>query len=194
MIGYLNGKFISKSPAMVYVDVHGVGYEVHISLHTYSRIQDLDQGILYTCLLIREDAHLLFGFFDKFEKDVFLQLLSVSGIGASTARMMLSCMKPEEIVSAIINGDTRLLETVKGIGKKTAERMVLELKDRLAKNIQESNNSPLKHNTLYTDSLNALMALGIPRSGAEQAIKQAIKSSPSINTIEDLIKQALKLI
>ncbi len=194
MIGYLNGKFISKSPAMVYVDVHGVGYEVHISLHTYSRIQDLDQGILYTCLLIREDAHLLFGFFDKFEKDVFLQLLSVSGIGASTARMMLSCMKPEEIVSAIINGDTRLLETVKGIGRKTAERMVLELKDRLAKNIQESNNSPLKHNTLYTDSLNALMALGIPRSGAEQAIKQAIKSSPSINTIEDLIKQALKLI
>ena len=116
---------MNKSPAVVQVDVNGVGYEVQISLNTWSEIQQMDKGMLHTILLIREDAHLLYGFFDIAEKEMFLQLISVSGIGASTARVMLSCMKPDELARAIIQADTRTLEGIKGIGKKTAERMVL---------------------------------------------------------------------
>ena len=133
MFAYLDGKFVLKSPAMVHVDVNGVGYEVQISLNTYSRIQNLERGILHISLLIREDAHILYGFFDKTEKEMFLNLISVSGIGATTARMMLSYMKPEELTRLIVLNDIHGLEKIKGIGKKTAERLVLELKDKMSK-------------------------------------------------------------
>src|SRR5215510_643773 len=126
MFAFLDGKFVYKSPAMVHLDVNGVGYEVQISLNTYSKIQNLEKGVLHTILLIREDAHLLYGFFDKAEKEMFLHLVSVSGVGASTARVMLSYMKPDDIAKAILNGDSKTLEAVKGIGKKTAERLVIE--------------------------------------------------------------------
>ena len=192
MFAYLDGKFVHKSPAMVYIDVNGVGYEVQISLHTYSKIQSLEKGILQTCLLIREDAHILYGFFDKAEKEMFLHLISVSGIGATTARMMLSYMKPEELAKAIVSGDAHTLESVKGVGKKTAERLVLELRDKLAKQPFEVNISPMKHNSLHIDALNALMALGIARNTADQAIQRVIQSDPSQNSLEDLIKKALK--
>jgi Holliday junction DNA helicase RuvA len=192
MIAYLDGKFGYKSPAMVHVEVNGVGYEVQISLNTYSKIQNLEKGVLQTALLIREDAHILYGFFDKAEKEMFLHLISVSGIGASTARMMLSYMKPDELVHAILSGDTHTLESVKGVGKKTAERLVLELKDKLAKQPLGSNISPLKHNTLHTDALNALMALGIARNTADQAIQRVTHSDPSLTSLEDVIKKALK--
>lgn len=192
MIAYLNGKFVYKSPAVVHVDVNGVGYEVQISLNTYSKIQDMEKGTLYTCLLIREDAHTLYGFFDPAEKEIFLQLISVSGIGASTARAMLSFMKPDELVRAIVQADFKTLEAIKGIGKKTAERLVVELRDKLAKHSFETNISPLKHNTLHHDALNALMALGISRMAADQAITKAMQSDPTLNKIEDIIKLALK--
>lgn len=192
MIAYLDGKFVYKSPAMVYVDVNGVGYEVQISLNTFSKIQNLDKGVLHTSLLIREDAHILFGFYEKAEKEMFLHLISVSGIGATTARMMLSYMKPEEVAKAIVTGDSHTLEGVKGIGKKTAERLVLELRDKLAKHPVESNISPLKNNTLHSDALNALMALGIARNTADQAIQRVTQSDPSITSLEDVIKKALK--
>ena len=172
---------------MVYVDVNGVGYEVQISLNTYSKIQNLEKGILQTSLLIREDAHILYGFFDKAEKEMFLHLISVSGIGASTARMMLSYMKPDEIIRAILTGDTHTLESVKGVGKKTAERLVLELKDKLAKQPTDLNFSPLKYNTLHTAALNALMALGIARNTADQAIQRVTQSDPSLTSLEDVI-------
>ena len=146
MIAYLKGDFVHKSPAMVQVEVNGVGYEVQISLNTYTKIQNLDKGILHTSLLIREDAHILYGFFDLAEKEIFMQLISVSGIGASTARVMLSYMKPDELAKAIITGDTKTLEGLKGIGKKTAERMVLELRDKLAKQPLDLNISHLKNN------------------------------------------------
>ena len=133
MIAYLDGKFVYKSPAIVHLDVNGVGYEVQISLNTFSKIQHLEKGQLHTCLLIREDAHILYGFFDKLEKEMFLNLISVSGIGATTARMMLSYMKPEELTRLIVLSDIHGLEKIKGIGKKTAERLVLELKDKLSK-------------------------------------------------------------
>ena len=194
MIAYLKGDFVYKSPTVVHVDVNGVGYEVLISLNTYSKIQNLDKGILHTCLLIREDAHLLIGFFDMAEKEMFLYLISVSGIGATSARVMLSYMKPEELARAIITGDSRTLEGIKGIGKKTAERMVLELKDKLSKHSVSSNISPLKYNTLHADALNALMALGIARNTADQAVQKVIQTDPSITSIEDVIKRALKIL
>ena len=192
MIAYLKGDFVLKSPTMVLVDVQGVGYEIQISLNTYASIQEQDKGILHTCLLIREDAHILYGFFEKAEKEMFLHLIGVSGVGASTARVMLSYMKPEELSKYIIGGDTRTLEGIKGIGKKTAERIVVELRDKLAKHPVESNISPLKDNSLRRDALNALTALGISRQAADQAISKVFQSDPKLNQIEEIIKQSLK--
>jgi Holliday junction DNA helicase RuvA len=194
MIAYLSGKFSYKNPAVVYVDVQGVGYEVNISLNTYSHIQQLDAGKLYTYLQIKEDAHTLYGFFDAAEKEMFILLISVSGVGAATARMMLSSMKPEEISNAILMKHTSALESVKGIGRKTAERLVLELKDKMSK-VSTSFAGNLSHgNTFDQDALNALVALGISRPVAEQAIKKIVISEPSINNLETLIKKALKSI
>lgn len=194
MYAYLQGKFTYKSPAQVYIDVNGVGYEVNISLNTYSHIQNLDQGKLFTHLQVREDAHVLFGFFDKQEKDMFLLLTGVSGVGAATARMMLSSLKPEEVSRAIQQGNVRLLESVKGIGKKTAERLVLELKDKMGKQSLDANLSVQLGNSLELDALNALTALGISRSQAENAIQKIILAEPSVLELEDLIKKALKAI
>ncbi|MBA2498790.1 MAG: Holliday junction branch migration protein RuvA [Chitinophagaceae bacterium] len=191
MIAYLKGKFTYKSPTSVHLDVNGVGYEVLISLNTYSKIQNLDVGLLHTLLLIREDAHILYGFFELAEKEMFSQLISVSGVGASTARMMLSYMKPDELAVAIINGETKTLEGIKGIGKKSAERLVVELRDKLAKQSPGSNISPLKHNTLQQDALNALLALGILRQAAEQAVQKATASQPDM-PVEEIIKKALR--
>lgn len=180
-----------KTPASVQVEVNGVGYEVLISLNTYSKIQNLDKGMLHTCLLIREDAHILVGFFELSEKEMFQHLLGVSGIGASTARVMLSYMKPEELAKAIIQSDTRTLEGIKGIGKKTAERMVLELRDKLAKNPLETNISPMKNNSLQQDALNALTALGINRQAASQALEKTMAAESNLS-VEELIKKALR--
>jgi len=191
MIAYLKGDFVHKSPAVVHVDVNGVGYEVLISLHTYSKIQNLDKGILQTALLIREDAHILYGFFDLAEKEMFLYLISVSGVGASTARVMLSYMKPDELASAIIQGDTKTLEGIKGIGKKSAERLVVELRDKLAKQPLDSNISPLKNNTLQQDALNALMALGINRQAASIALEKVMVVESNLS-VEELIKKTLR--
>jgi holliday junction DNA helicase RuvA len=193
MIAYLKGDFVYKNPAVVHIDVNGVGYEVMITLNTYSKIQNLDKGILYTHLLVREDAHILFGFFDTAEKEIFLMLLGVSGIGASTARVMLSYMKPNELARAIVMGDSKTLESIKGIGKKTAERIVLELRDKLAKHPVESNISPMINNTLHTDALNALTALGINRQAADQAIQKALAAEPGLS-VEALIKKTLRIL
>ena len=191
MIAYLKGDFVHKSPAMVQVEANGIGYEVQISLHTYTKIQGLEKGVLYTSLLIREDAHILYGFFDLAEKEMFQQLISVSGIGASTARVMLSYMKPDELAKAIIQSDTRTLEGIKGIGKKTAERMVVELRDKLAKHPLDANISSMKNNSLQQDALNALTALGISRQAASQALEKTMAVNPNL-PVEELIKKALR--
>ncbi|MDP9230494.1 MAG: Holliday junction branch migration protein RuvA [Bacteroidota bacterium] len=193
MIAFLKGDFIHKSPAVVQVDVNGVGYEVQISLNTYSKIQHLEKGQLYTLLLIREDAHILYGFFDQAEKEMFMQLIGISGVGASTARVMLSYLKPNELARAIVMGDTKTLESIKGIGKKSAERIVVELRDKLAKQPLESNISPMKHNTLHQDALNALMALGVNRQAAEHAV-QKVSVTDSNLSVEELIKKALRIL
>jgi holliday junction DNA helicase RuvA len=194
MIAYLTGNFSYISPAVVFVDVSGVGYEVQISLNTYSHIQHLEKGTLHTYLMIKEDGHTLYGFFDQSEKNMFLKLISINGVGAATARMMLSSLRPEEIARAILNGNARLLESIKGIGKKTAERIVLELKDKLSKNESETVNSILINNTLEQDALNALIALGINRSMAQNAIKKAHAADPTNENLEVLIKKALQSI
>jgi holliday junction DNA helicase RuvA len=194
MITFLRGDFVLKTPAMLHIDVQGVGYEVQISLHTFSRMQHLEKGLLHIYHQVREDDEILYGFFDVGEKELFIQLLSVSGVGASTARMMLSSMKPEEISRAIVQGEVKLLETIKGIGKKSAERIVLELRDKLSKKMALSNNSPLINNTLEQDALNALVSLGIARPVAEQAIKKLALNNAVPQKAEDIIKQVLKIL
>lgn len=194
MYAYLEGKFVYKSPAQVYLDVNGLGYEVNITLNTYTAIQALEVGKLFVHLQVKEDAHTLFGFFEKDEKDIFLLLTSVSGVGAATARMMLSSMRPEDVRTAIMQGNARLLESVKGIGKKTAERLVLELKDKIVKQPSTISNIYSVSNTMEQDALHALTALGISRSQAEQSIQKIIRAEPGIAHLEELIKKALKAI
>jgi len=191
MIAYVKGAFVHKTPALVHVDVNGVGYEVQISLNTFSNIEHLATGVLHTYLHIKEDAHILYGFSEVAEKEMFIQLISITGVGASTARMMLSALKPQELAKAIIQGNVRTLESVKGIGKKTAERIVVELKDRLAKHPIDSNIPAMKHNSLHSDALNALLALGISRQAADQAIQKTIAQEPGL-PVEELIKKALR--
>ncbi len=191
MFAFLKGEFVLKTPAAVQIDVNGVGYEVQISLNTYSRIQSLGRGVLLTHLHIQEDKHTIYGFFESAEKEIFLQLISISGVGAATARMMLSSMKPEEITRAILQGNAKVLESIKGIGKKTAERIILELRDKVGKIQVGSNISPLINNTLEQDSLNALIALGIARNTGELVIKKVLAAEPGLK-VEDIIKKALK--
>jgi holliday junction DNA helicase RuvA len=194
MYAYLQGEFSYKSPAVVYLDVHGVGYEVNITLNTYSKLQHLDKGKLYTYLQIKEDGHTFYGFFDKEEKEIFVLLIGVSGVGAATARMMLSSLRPDEVKAAIGQGNVKLLESVKGIGKKTAERLVLELKDKVEKQLGQNTGFTPMVNSFGQDGLNALMALGISRNQAESAIQKIILSEPSVTQLEELIKKALKAI
>ena len=194
MYAYLQGKFTYKSPAQVYVDINGVGYEVNISLNTYSHIQSLDEGKLYTYLQIKEDGHILYGFFDKMEKDMFIMLIGISGVGAATARMMLSNLKPDEINRAIAQGNVKVLEGVKGIGKKTAERLILELKDKVGKIITDTNIPVTASSSLQQDALNALIALGISRQQAEVSVQKLVLAEPTITNLEEFIKKSLKAI
>jgi len=192
VIAFVRGKFIVKNPAQVIVDVNGVGYECHISLNTYAAIDNKENGQLFTYLHLYENGQTLYGFAEQSEKDLFTQLISVSGVGAATARMMLSGLRPEEIIRAIVQNNARQLESVKGIGKKTAERLVLELKDKLGKQSTESIISASVNNRVEIDALNALISLGIARPTAEQALKKAVAANPEPLPLEELIKRALK--
>ena len=192
MIAYLSGNLTYKSPSVVHMEVNGVGYEVQISLNTFTQIQRLEKAKLVTYLQFREDGQTLYGFYEQSEKTMFVQLIGINGVGAATARMMLSSMKPEEISRAISQSDHRTLERVKGIGKKTAERIVLELKDKMLKTDLDNSNSSFIYNTLEQDSLNALVALGIPRTAAETAVKKAVTALPEPQNLELIIKKALQ--
>ncbi|HCL04811.1 MAG TPA: Holliday junction branch migration protein RuvA [Chitinophagaceae bacterium] len=192
MIAFVRGKFAIKTPARVVVDVNGVGYDLQISLNTYAAISNVENGQLHTYLHITENAQTLFGFADIAEKELFLQLISVSGVGASTARMMLSGMKPDEIIRAIVQGNTKQLEGIKGIGKKSAERLIVELRDKLGK---QTIGQPLGGaiiSSIDQDAVQALIALGIPKPQAENAINKTMSSIPEDASLELIIKQALK--
>jgi len=192
VIAFVRGNFIVKNPALVIVDVNGVGYECHISLNTFSAIDNKESGQLFTYLHLYENGQTLYGFAEQSEKDLFIQLISVSGVGAATARMMLSGLRPEEIIRAIVQSNARQLESVKGIGKKTAERLVLELKDKLSKQANEIILSSSVNNRVEADALNALISLGIARPMAEQALKKALAATPETLPLEELLKRALK--
>jgi Holliday junction DNA helicase RuvA len=194
MIASLTGSFVVKTPSYIHIDVHGVGYEVQISLNTYSRIQDLKEGTLLTHLQIKEDGHTLFGFAELAEKELFVQLINVNGVGASTARMMLSAMQPSELRSAIASGNTGALEKIKGIGRKSAERLILELREKMVKAGVESTAPGFVRNSLENDALNALMALGIQKNTAEAALKKTRSNSPEDNVLESIIKKSLQFI
>jgi Holliday junction DNA helicase RuvA len=192
MIAFVRGHFVAKTPARVVVDVNGVGYDLQISLNTYSAISNKESGQLFTYLHITENAQTLFGFAELAEKEMFLNLISVSGVGAATARMMLSGMRPDEIARAIVQGNTRQLEGIKGIGKKSAERLIVELKDKLGKQSLDQGITFNSVQTIDADAVNALIALGIGRAVAEQAIKKTMGSVTEKTSLEDIIKQALK--
>jgi Holliday junction DNA helicase RuvA len=193
MIASLTGNYILKTPSYVHIDVNGVGYEAQISLNTFAKIQDLDKGTLLTVLQIKEDSHTLFGFADINEKNLFQQLINVNGVGASTARMMLSAMQPQELSNAIASGNTGALEKIKGIGRKSAERIILELRDKMVKNGSATLTSGFAHRGIQDEALQALIALGIPRASAESAIKKSTLHS-SEDTLESLIKKSLQFI
>lgn len=194
MIASLTGNFTLKTPSYIHMDVQGVGYEVQISLNTYSRIQNLKQGTVLTHLQIKEDGHTLFGFAEQAEKELFVQLINVNGVGASTARMMLSSMQPQELRNAIASGNTAALEKIKGIGRKSAERIILELRDKMVKAGQGTTITGFAHQSIDDDALNALIALGIQKNTAEAALKKVRTASPDDNTLESLIKKSLQFI
>ena len=192
MITQLQGKLVEKNPTHVVIDCHGVGYFVNISLNTYSALPEGEAIKLYTYLQIKEDAHTLYGFLTKAEREVFVLLLSVSGVGASTARTMLSSLTAAHVRSAIINGDVATIQAVKGIGAKTAQRVVLDLKDKMLK-LQDF--EEVHFNTLNTnkeEALAALEVLGFVRKQAEKVVDTIIKSNSEELSVEEIIKQALK--
>ncbi len=189
MFAYLEGKITYKSPSLLYMDVHGVGYELNITLQTYARIQQKDNCRLYIHLQVREDAWVLYGFAEEQERLTFRQLLSINGVGAATARIILSSLTPDELSKAVATEDTRTLEKVKGIGAKTAQRIILELKGKLVAAKTTDLQHPA-HNTKEEDALIALVNLGISRSAAEAALRKL--NNTSSMTVEELIKQALR--
>lgn len=192
MFAYIEGDLTYKSPSLLYLSVHGVGYEVHITLQTFSKIQHLDKCRLYTHLQIREDAWVLYGFADEQERETFRQLLSISGVGAATARLILSSLKPEELANIIATENVASLQKVKGIGAKTAQRIILELKGKLQVEAQQTTLSGGVHNTTENDALFALVNLGISKSLAQAALGK-VKDADNL-TVEELIKQALRLL
>jgi holliday junction DNA helicase RuvA len=190
MFAYLEGDLSYKSPSLLNLLVGGVGYELNITLQTFSKIQHLDKCRLYTHLQVREDAWVLYGFADEQERGTFRQLLGISGVGAATARIILSSLTPEELEKAVATDDAVTLERVKGIGAKTAQRIVLELKGKLISLKNTGGLTTTRHNTTQEDALIALVNLGISKGVAEGAIKK-IKDASQMS-VEELIKQALR--
>jgi len=191
MIAHIQGKLVEKNLTEVVVDCNGVGYQINISLHTYSLLPDADLIKLYTYLLIKEDAHTLYGFVQKSEREIFKLLISVSGVGANIARTMLSSVEPKLIIQAIANGDINTMQGIKGIGAKTAQRIILDLKDKVLKIYDVSEVSAIPYNTNKDEALSAMEVLGFNKKMAEKVIDQILAISPN-ETVENIIKQALK--
>lgn len=195
MIAFLKGRLVQKDPTHVVVDVGGVGYQVNISLATYTDIKDQENIHLFTHLNIREDAHVLFGFSHESEKKLFQQLISVNGVGPSTAMVMLSYMNSTELKTAIVQENAAALQSIKGIGGKTAQRVIIDLKDKLKKESWEETHGTVSigaHNTIRKEALSALLTLGLPKAAAEKSVDAVLKKSGNTITLEDLVKQALK--
>ncbi|RZK82163.1 MAG: Holliday junction branch migration protein RuvA [Pedobacter sp.] len=192
MYEYIDGRLTFKCPAYIIVEAGGVGYHLNISLNTYSSLGDAERCKIYTWLHVKEDAHTLYGFADEGERRLFLHLISVSGIGPNTGRMMLSSITPNEIQVAIVNGDLTLIQRIKGIGAKSAQRLVLELQDKLKKEGTGSLISAPLNNTVREEALSALIMLGFAKPASEKALDNAVKNGGQDLTVEQMIKFALK--
>ncbi|MFC2682431.1 MAG: Holliday junction branch migration protein RuvA [Capnocytophaga leadbetteri] len=192
MITQLQGKLVEKNPTNVVIDCNGVGYFVNISLNTYATLPEGEAIKLYTYLQIKEDAHTLYGFLTKAEREVFVLLISVSGVGAGTARTMLSSLTAAQVRNAIVNDEVATIQSVKGIGAKTAQRVVLDLKDKMLK-LQDFADAPISAvSTHKEEALAALEVLGFVRKQAEKVVDKIVQAAPESPLVEDIIKQALK--
>ena len=191
MITQLTGKLIEKNPTNVVIDCNGIGYEVHISLHTYSQITSDENIKLHTHLLVKEDSQMLYGFFNKAERAIFRLLISVSGVGAGTARTMLSSLDPQQIKEAIAANNVATIQSIKGIGAKTAQKIIIDLKDKILKIYDLDEISSFQGNTNKEETLTALEVLGFHKKQAEKVIDGILKTSSDLS-VEELIKRALK--
>jgi len=191
MIAHIQGKLVEKTPTEVIIECNGVGYQINISLHTFSLLPDSENLKLFTFLQIKEDAHTLYGFVEKQERELFKLLISVSGVGASIARTMLSSLAPSQIIQAIASNDLATMQGMKGIGAKTAQRIILDLKEKVLKVYNLDEVSVVQNNTNKDEALSALEVLGFARKAAEKVVDKIIRETPN-STVEQLIKQALK--
>lgn len=191
MIHHLTGKLVEKNPTHIIVECAGVGYFVNISLHTFSKLGDTENIAIFTHLQVKEDSHTLFGFAEKSEREIFRLLLSVSGIGSSTARTMLSSLSPGQIRDGIAGGDVPTIQSIKGIGAKTAQRVILDLRDKILKVYDIDEVSAPANNTNKEEALSALEVLGFARRQAEKVVDKVLAQDPSLS-VENIIKLALK--
>jgi len=191
VITHINGKLIEKTPTYVVVDVNGIGYKIKISLQTFSAINS-EACKLFTHLSVKEDSHTLYGFYIESERHLFRNLISVSGVGPSTAQLILSTYSTQEIIHHITTADVKAIQSVKGIGGKTAQRIIIDLKDKVAKGMPTSDLLFDKiDNTIKSEALSALLALGFAKKGAESKIDKVLKNNPDISSVEELVKTAL---
>ena len=191
MITHLKGKLVEKSPTNVVIEVDGIGYWVNISLTTFSQIPDNENIKLYTHLQIKEDSHSLYGFYSKKEREIFRLLISVSGVGTSTARTMLSSLDPQQVVEAISSNNVSIVQSVKGIGSKTAQRLIIELRDKILKIYDLDETYVNSNNTTREEALSALEVLGINKRSSERLVDNIIKENQDIS-VEEIIKETLK--
>ena len=191
MITQLKGKLVEKSPTNVVIEVNGIGYWVNISLTTFSQIPDNENIKLYTHLQIKEDSHSLYGFYSKKEREIFRLLISVSGVGTSTARTMLSSLDPQQVVEAISSNNVSIVQSVKGIGSKTAQRLIIELRDKILKIYDLDETYVNSNNTTREEALSALEVLGINKKSSERIVDLVIKENPDIS-VEEIIKETFK--
>ncbi|MEE4198658.1 MAG: Holliday junction branch migration protein RuvA [Bacteroidales bacterium] len=193
MYEFISGEIKESYPTYIVLENSGIGYFIHISVNTYTRISGKESCKLYIYEAIREDAHQLYGFYDKKERDIFLQLISVSGVGANTARMMLSSLHADEIQNAILQGDVNLLKSIKGIGAKSAQRIIVDLRDKIGKSDDAEQIISTLNNTIKDEALSALVMLGFPKAKVEKLIHTILKEQNDL-TVEDLVKESLKRI
>jgi Holliday junction DNA helicase RuvA len=191
MIAQIKGRLIEKTPTYVIIDCGGVGYQLNVSLNTFSKIGDTELCMLYTHFVVREDAQLLYGFKEKSERELFRQLISVSGVGSSTAMVILSSLSPSETKQAILSGDVSTLKGVKGIGAKTAERIIIDLRDKIAKVDGVDTILSSSNNTIKEEALSALIMLGFSKKPAESALTKILSTGEDFS-VEELIKRTLK--
>lgn len=192
MITYIKGKLIEKNPSYAILEANGIGYFIHISLQTYSSMKDEESCKLLTYLSIKEDSHTLYGFSTQEERELFSKLISVSGIGTNTARMMLSSLTSQEITNAIIHEDVNTLKAIKGIGVKTAQRVIIDLKDKVSFIGVSENNLLFANNTIKNEALSALLVLGFDKKATEKTVQSVYDQNPTIKDVEELIKLSLK--